>query len=137
MIEEQIKPSELRIGNYLQNNKGEVRVVSELNCNKDEFNIQAWGLGSDRMYGSNEDNLQPIPLTEDWLVKFKGEKTNRHWFNYSYKDIEISHNIMNGVVNLFQPINSKEPITIRDIYKVHTFQNLYFALTKEELKITE
>lgn len=136
MIEEQIKPSELRIGNYYEYDK-EVFRVDTLNDNYAHPIVKgcenALSIRSLHFYSQ----MKPIPLTEEWHVKFKGEKTNRHWFTYSYKDIEISHNIMNGVVNLFQPINSKEPITIRDIYKVHTFQNLYFALTKEELKITE
>ena len=95
-------------------------------------NIASWGLGSiildiDNFNEEDLDYCSPIPLTEEWLVKF-GFDDNFHkgkfWVcldddGYFY----TNHNL------------NDEGFT--EVLHVHQLQNLYFALTGEELTIKE
>ena len=74
-----------------------------------------------------ETGIIPIPLTEDWLLKFgfKG------WDLGKYTLI-----LTNGNFFDFQHGLESTPIA-KNIKHVHQLQNLYFALTGEELTIKE
>jgi hypothetical protein len=75
-----------------------------------------------------DDYYQPIPLTEEWLLKFGFKKTN-NWNNVQYtKGIMQIRNLN----TLFLYGRNHSQI---DFKYVHTLQNLYFALTGEELTI--
>lgn len=81
-----------------------------------------------------EDEFEPIPLTEEWLLKFGFEKmsTNEYWFGIIAKG-KILHISLSGNVEIMG-LNFNS-IRLGDICKyVHQLQNLYFALTGEELK---
>jgi hypothetical protein len=77
-------------------------------------------------------NLMPIPLTEEWLLKFG--------FKESGRDINIIH-WYNGVIYLNSYELDFNGYWLRyyrgrihcKINYVHQLQNLYFALTGEEL----
>lgn len=123
-----IEAKELRIGNYVEFEKR----VFQIDTIANEFptlNTIEFGIGV-----VDWNNLKPIPLTEEWHIGFGAKKTHRTWFTYDFENVEISHNIENGVVNLFSNKNYEEPIIIKDIYSVHTFQNLYFALTAQYMR---
>jgi hypothetical protein len=68
--------------------------------------------------------FEPIPLTEEWLLKFGFEFTNGYGFkifgNWLQKEDDVYFYNVNG--NFVQ------------INYVHQLQNLYFVLTGEELK---
>lgn len=123
-----IKPTELRIGNFI-------------NCF--DIETEAWCVDSvaaisredfytkDEVEGNAEANgsYDGILLTEEWLLNFEFENRGHYWFQkigvvigYITKDdvfqYEINHDM--GVV---------------DIKYVHQFQNLYFALTGQELTV--
>jgi hypothetical protein len=69
-------------------------------------------------------SIKPIPLTKEWLVKFKFEeleKDCRTFFKKEKFKVELS-NGGNVYYNRHKFISS-----------VHQLQNLYFALTGEEL----
>lgn len=108
-----MEAKDLRIGNLVQSRDGMFfEVTSE-----------------DLMFIESGSNCKPIPLTEEWLVKFGFEKD------------------FNGFYKLFK--ESEVPVLIKDgfwtcdgicfsvncLYHVHQLQNLYFALTGEELTI--
>ena len=116
-----INRKELRIGNYIT----EVTAF-------DGFYASVVSIGADTcIYGVGYtalfDKLAPIPLTEKWLLDFGFENKEENWeksdsnlwdfliildyesFMYSYSKLEIKH--------------------------VHQLQNLYFALTGEELTL--
>lgn len=123
-----MKATELRIGNLIQFRDGSIETVSEL------LNTGLIQKIND-MYDTD---YSQIPLTEEWLVKFgfayKGDKyesmslcfirngaSKKDWFNvYSHIDGDFY---------------SKYPITT--VTFVHQLQNLYYALTGEELTIKE
>jgi hypothetical protein len=72
-----------------------------------------------------EFEIEPIPLTEDWLLKFGFEKTFI---------TKIHCNFNKGTFSLLKRDNHIE-IWYENInvQYVHQLQNLYFALTNEEL----
>jgi hypothetical protein len=86
--------------------------------------------------------FEPIQLTEEWLikfgyVKFKSNEIYNEWFLIldgvlKYKIIETVNHLKNN--SKFTMPNSDKPIIIQYL---HQLQNLYFALTGEELTITE
>lgn len=83
-------------------------------------------------YGIALSFVEPIPLTEDWLLKF-GFKKSKHW--YTFEDIAIS----TDMTRLTQKVNGMY-VEFYNQFKcpeyVHQLQNLYFALTGEELTIS-
>jgi hypothetical protein len=94
-------------------------------------------------------NLKPIPLTEEWLLKFGFEKEYFYgddakfiWWQLNDFGLEIFNtNKEQGRTS----IESKdvgffyEPMFMDyiEIKHVHQLQNLYFALTGEELTLKE
>ena len=74
-----MKANELRIGNLLQGGK----VLNFDNCIvkfKDKLHY---------VYGINHPLCRPIPLTEEWLLKFGFEKTIHSWYHSSNLPIYI------------------------------------------------
>ena len=103
-----MKAQELRIGNYLKKD-----VVVKIDA-RSIFDI--W---------EETKEYQPIPLTEEWLLRF-GFVSNPYQDRYENQSIHIECNKTRGVTELW--IESMPHIKY-----VHQLQNLYFALTGEEL----
>ena len=110
-----MKANELRIGNFIYNERNEIFKVN-------------W------ITEMIESQSNAIPLTEEWLLKFG---FTRHHDDY-YNDIIFIKNVVNnyefewGVYPI--TLNSGVQINNRTLLKhVHQLQNLYFALTGEEL----
>ena len=100
--------NELRIGNWIQDgNEFEQITIDHLNC-----------LNSGRC------EYDPITLTEEWLLKFGFEKSeSKFYYKKSF-----------GVHLDFTAFNFQSCLWLSDNIKyVHQLQNLYFALTGEEL----
>ena len=80
------------------------------------------------------EEIKPIPLTEEWLLKFGFEKIERDdccWYTllipskYDFNILWDKGDSANGMSIEDYPVKCKH---------VHQLQNLYFALTGEELK---
>jgi len=107
--------AELRIGNWYKNMS-----------NDNPFNQIKYGHEIDyvAIY------CEPIPLTEEWLLKFGFEKSGINhikWTKWKMFLVEDEKGIYS--FDLGRIYN--------DILTIHQLQNLYFALTNEELKISE
>lgn len=72
------------------------------------------------------DELQPIPLTEEWLIKF-GFRLSGKWYYNKRIELNISLYYKNATYG------SNEEYTINYPSYVHQLQNLIFALRGEEL----
>jgi hypothetical protein len=123
---------ELRIGNLVsdkyQNQIREVVSISDYECELFHTNI--------RDYKVRTEILKPIPLTEEWLLRFGFVKDPMHYWEIpknefitilqeDYDDCILFHPIkLNGIVE--KGVNLKY---------VHQLQNIYFSLTNEELTI--
>jgi hypothetical protein len=73
---------------------------------------------------------EPIPLTEEWLLRMGFEKLNQHYWSlngFNYQMI-FSNNSLDV---------HKRKYLIKNVKHVHSLQNLYFALTGQELEIKE
>lgn len=114
---------ELRIGNYVYAGK------NNFVCRFESF----YGMTN---FESKPDNYSPIPLTEEWLLKFGFEKdddVNQYWICS-----ELNHLIYvyyEKSRSCFAMIYNGSQFCV--IQYVHQLQNLYFALTGEELEIKE
>lgn len=125
-----MKASELRIGNLT--NLGVVYKIEE-----DRFYVYD---KDGTNFGSYWAKIEPIPLTEEWLLRFgfKYKKCGMcgqdQWANMDFwyidtqsgEAIVLRGNIKNTKI-LYPHFTS--------IYYVHQLQNLYFAITGEELTI--
>lgn len=122
-----MKSNELRVGNYV---KGIGHKISWL----------VDGIEPEYIYSSKAwrtiNSFEGIPLTEEWLLKFGFiEKSDVYFYNdYCIEDI---HNGVNWVLNEFDYVKDYFIPIGKCIKHVHQLQNLYFALTGDELTIKD
>ncbi len=117
-----MKASELRLGNFLLEIDEFVEVGFNTFKDWKKFNFGAF--------------LKPIPLTEEWLIKFgfelkkvsMGGREYEGWVNFSFH-LDTNH-IENTLFYHWMGGNI-------EIKHVHQLQNLYFALTNKELELVE
>ncbi|WFB67051.1 hypothetical protein [Chryseobacterium sp. WX] len=121
-----IEPHELRIGNFVEVENYKIIQLE---------NIHPKGTTKgDEIYLSSM--LKPIELSEHWLLKF-GFDSN----NVAYKidnDRFIFELYFYDAWNLNYVEKSKfgnGSVELSGYWKIHELQNLFFALTGEELKI--
>jgi len=106
-----MKASELRIGNWV-----------DLVGSNSSFQI-------DTIYDNELSGIEPIPLTEEWLERLGFEGYSMDIDKDGYYHIDVS---FLGGVNVY--INDVE---LSHINHVHQLQNIYHALTGNELKHEE
>lgn len=117
---ENLQATELRIGNWYQY-AGYIGITySQVKAIK----YNQFGLLSD-FDGTNFEICKPIQLTEEWLLKFG-------FLNRMKNGICIGECI--GYYVNFYDAKGEFVRTLKIEY-VHTLQNLYFALTGEELTL--
>ena len=122
-----MKVEELRIGNLFENSYQSYSTVTQLSTKV-----------YDEEYAChNIDGCKPIPLTEEWLVKL-GFKKDSLSFTGEIGYAKRGHNYYVGISdNGFNEYMFHNPHFNLIIKHVHQLQNLYYALTGEELKIEE
>jgi len=91
-------------------------------------------------FDSKIEYLKPILLTEEWLLKFGfkeykdfGHKTGC----FDYINFGFSYLIDTKKIRIMHKGNNMSHILQNEVHYVHQLQNLYFALTGEELTIKE
>jgi len=119
-----MEAQELRIGNLVMDN-AKVKIVTS-------GMISNWDIIK-RDYGG----YKPIPLTEEWLVRF----------GFILEDLSYMKNIkarmklvfFDGIISQFSIMQDNKEISFasNQIKEIHQLQNLYFALTGEELTLNE
>ena len=121
-----MKATELRIGNYIETYLGVQKVTTK--------EIVLMRLDSDYV------TPNPIPLTEEWLVKFGFElKPSDEWLLVVDSELIICLDKDDYSVSIISDldsftIGSYAAINLR-CKSVHQLQNLYFALTNKELTL--
>jgi hypothetical protein len=76
-------------------------------------------------------SMNPIPLTEEWLIKFGFEKPAHSWNGKIFHLSQWDAYPLNWCVAM----DKNGAVIVRKLKYVHQLQNLYFALTNEELTI--
>lgn len=121
-----MKANELRLGNWIEYKKGHQGTVSAID---DQGYVEVNNSYlKDGVFELSQ--FQPIPLTEDWLLKFGFKKIGNcfHKIGFGFYAQKIKDSIGFHI--------KRSEISI-EIEHVQQLQNLYFALTGEELKIEE
>jgi hypothetical protein len=115
-----MKPNELRIGNWVEIQGLESKIIS----------VDTEGCICENEYCEDFENnnitqnLQPIPLTEEWLERF----------GFEYSDLNGDSGLWKiPPFQIYGKCNQFIYEYALDVNYVHQLQNLYFALTGEEL----
>lgn len=109
-----IRENELRVGNWvLSPTEGEVQIENGWQIDEGE-------------------EVEPIPLTEEWLLKFGYFTQNGAWGTIAVKGYHKNTHQLDLFGNAW--VHDREGYMV-DLDYVHQLQNLYFALTGEELTI--
>ena len=125
-----MRAAELRIGNFINFNQyktykqGIVRTINNGSCNITNIG------DSSPIETTKFNSLIPIPLTEEWLLKLNAKSTE---LSPAKNGIWIECEIDNQ--GCWVSISNGTGVVVRRIDYVHQLQNLYFALTDEELTI--
>ena len=123
-----MKPANFRIGNFVETPDG-IQPIIEIS--------QHAVYTAD--FKSTWAEIKPIPLTEDWLKIFGFErkdnpnntpswiwiKKGQVWFYQDWKGCDF---YINSFINTYSQ---------KEVKFIHELQNLYFALTGEELTLKE
>lgn len=127
---------DLRIGNYLLKD-GKIVEVAVINSDN---TIRVWNEEKTNTLGCfcfRLKDFEPIPLTEEWLLKFGFLYNGWNWDFQSYRFHAQGKNDRGEFYNTeFGIRKNKEVFNISfKIQYVHELQNLYFSLTGKELTI--
>ena len=126
---------ELRIFNYLQSEEGKLLQVAAISIDQ----ISCFIVDKTELVVDGSE-FKPIPITEEWLVKFgfisDGIKHLTHSIHKLTVDVRL--------ILMYQIVYEQPEIStlyikgiqlISTITYVHQLQNLYYALTGKELTI--
>ena len=119
-----MKANELRIGNWV---KYEGRHFQMYVIAKDLPFLDTMEFGDGVVEWKD---IEPIPLTEEWLIKFGFEKGG-NWFDEGGM-IELKEK-----EDAYVMLEDSYYHCSQDLFYVHQLQNLYFALTGQELQADE
>ena len=125
-----ILPNQLRIGSIISDIFSETTqpfTITKLLQNKCYYKP-----GSNAVYDCKYENLKPIPLTEEWLLKF-GFKTDKTYVSDENPFLDY----IKDEVRISMPYFSFEfgDGAFMELKYVHELQNLYFSLTQRELTV--
>lgn len=126
-----MKPNELRINNYVffKHCDYDKTVVRTVNYTQYPNLLGLKGISVNHI---EYNHIEPIQLTDKWLIDFGFEKTE--WDNNNSFRKMIGNNDYT-IVFYSNGICEIGDIIVKEMQYVHELQNLYFALTNEELKI--
>ena len=113
---------ELRHGNFVTNTSHNKPLEVD-----GQSNGAVWFKGKGKPYYSGLENVNPIEITEDWLVQFGFTKETYKMIFDIYTKGELS--FCDLLPESFELLNYESA----PCQYVHQLQNLYFALTGEEL----
>jgi hypothetical protein len=136
-----IQANELRIGNWIADRGGKEWQIDhweykdKVSSKPDSFVLPAMSMtNSFHPYTEYLDYLQPIPLTEEWLIRFGFTPDHNDYFLECEEhgvELEASWSSRNQKTGESYGWHISK---YKHVKHVHSLQNLYFALTGEELE---
>ena len=130
-----MKATELRIGNFISINFG--------NCDDGKI-ITVDGISDCEIYNEEHgyspcNEFKPIPLTEQWLLDLGfNQNIETQWYiHFDNMCLTLYEDLPQYIVEIHDMEMDKSSIFLKSIQYVHQLQNLYFALTQEELILKE
>lgn len=133
-----IKSEELRLGNLLQVESGNLNVVLEIKSKSTRCSYQREDTGLLHISVIDNEHLCGIPLTEEWLLSLGFELKTRNSFNcYSLPN---GWHICMCMTDIQSAVFEEKGVCYWGedyvpVRTVHHLQNLYYTLTGQELKI--
>ncbi len=123
-----MKAQDLRIGNYVFDKHGRIATVKTIGMFD---NIRLTASGYYYFESAKLFYCKPIPITEEWLLRFGFEQEYgiMSFVKDDRSSIKITYETLADFYRLY-------PYTYKIKY-VHQLQNLYHALTGEELTLKE
>lgn len=122
-----IEANELRLGNLVKHTEDDV-TGQILEFHGNEIVVEDWGFGT-----TNLSECESIPLSEEWLFKFGFYDAAHLIFKPIGEGYSICYNKHKHT--LFVSTPKGEGFSCFENATVHQLQNLYFALTGQELTI--
>lgn len=127
-----MEQTELRLGNYLFYRGQKEAKVSSIGTNGFETTY----IGKDQPNGSDDlGEYRPIPLTEECLVRF-GIHIDGQSISLKSGTIGVIQRGREGMFKYYLQ-SAFGMVHLDSIKYVHQLQNLYFALTGEELELKQ
>lgn len=136
-----MKAQELRVGNFILGNTGVecVRMIlghEGYKNNPEIHEIYKHLIGVEENGNSyNLGEIKPIPLTEEWPLRFDNITPHRGWYSFSYGggngNVGVIIIRIESYGIFIEPCAGYRKL----IGTVHAFQNFIFALTGEELTL--
>lgn len=133
-MEYNIKPEELRIGNWVQKKDTEKVKIAAIDSFVGGI-VEYFVPLTDNVKSNNQlriqsNNVYPAELNERWLLDF----------NFSKKDFYWEHQDFYGLKLFLQSDPVKANMYLNDYYLlsinyVHELQNIFYYLTKKELQL--
>ena len=141
-----MKENELRVGNMIELYGKEVTVIGIDRTLHGDYHVTYNDGVTDYRVARYLDQFNPIPLTDEWLVKFGFVEVFEHRNHGTIKSFELKAANDSTIISQLRPDEKDliwvsitdcdyEGYVLTSIDKVHQLQNLYFALTGEELTL--
>lgn len=140
-MKETLKTADLRIGNLIYGVSDRIEIIREIHY---KGGIETSPLKINTIFRSNIEDISPIELNEEWLIKLGFEKTITitKEFNFEYIDYRMGQFVCFLLPDKRLEVEfSAKHNTIDErgylttVKYIHQLQNLFFALTGEELTI--
>ena len=134
-----MKASELRLGNLVLCNTsiGFVDAIASV-CNLSSDEIVCYHKPTKQFIFCKDALFEPIPLTEEWLLKFGCGKVKSDIPTFSIVYGEFIEDDYEHCLIINLDVDNNFYIVVNGVKLIlkhlHQLQNLYFALTGEELK---
>lgn len=121
-----MKATDLRIGNWVKS-----KLHGGLETEVFSVFHHSVKLGANPLALYKQDEIEPIPLAEEWLFKLGFVKLDTNDIFYIHEDC------MNFKLSKCLTMTAWHNLMLHDVKleHVHQLQNLYYALTGEELTI--
>lgn len=121
-----MKANELRIGNLVKY-EGKVYAIDSISTEFPTLNTMEFGIGV-----VDWNNIEPVTLTEEWLVKFGFEKVDYQYVKFVHEEESDFIGVLHDIGFAFY-VNKDDERPLIYIRYVHELQNLYYCLCGKEL----
>jgi len=133
-----MKPEELRIGNYIEYNDI-IYFIQDISMFKGQYTSNLFLSSFDSFathYNIPIFDLKPIPLTDNWFIKFGFDilpVMNKFYFKIKYKEVIFGCNNFEMWRHQSENTYNCNGGANTEIKYVHQLQTLYYSLTGKEL----
>lgn len=129
--------TELRIGNYISTIHANETYYAPIQ--KLDYQVCFYGESSQAYLNAPYSELEPIPITEQWLIDLGFKKHNNRYWDIYNEGTPMVLNIVASQLGYSATITDEsiesddKEMYLYEIKYIHQLQNLHFALFQNEL----